>query len=741
MKRFLTEWCSFRHGHPATHKCRPCEESVEQLHHAIVDNPRVRALAGNPLTLTILSLLHEAGGALPQRRWELYEKVTEAFLFSWEEKKRREACGALDRGLEVESREAVWVLESLAVEMQRRDLTLAPRWWLLAHVAGFLRDELSFDPNKAAAQADTLLGSLQKRSGLLAERAPERFGFSHLAFQEYFAARAVLSTDDPIEALRPYFYHPRWREVVRLAASQLDRHRVPQLFRAILDDPDPTGRFIHRGLLTTLACLADGASVHDPQLLRDLEGRIADLGKSPWLGIAIEALDFLAELIGTRLGEQVTKAAQRLVSNAEDALPPEDAIGLRLQAIGNGVLADSEGYLDGAEPEPTAETGAPLIREQRFSVGGHEFSITWVVSPRGYDPEWARATLNRVRDDPSPRVRSACADELGRLARHQEVRDGLLSALAVEKEPGVRRAIAGALGSAGSATEVVSALRAGLEADPALEVRSACARALADAARRDRSVRDILASVLRSQEPPAVRAGAVAGLSRCVPESREVRTLLLATLKDSREDDEVRSRCLGSLEEVLPSMPAELAFVEELLAGPPEAALTHCGARILATYVVSGRVKWGAIPVGKIEQALMSLTPPCCHILDALRGLVDARELRRLGIPREARIERALGEYRGRIRAMFIFGSSARDEQGPDSDIDLMVIGDVTLKELTPGLRKAEQELGRQVNVVIYSMEKWREQCQRKDPFVMNVLNHKTVFVAGDRDELRAVAG
>jgi len=90
---------------------------------------------------------------------------------------------------------------------------------------------------------------------------------------------------------------------------------------------------------------------------------------------------------------------------------------------------------------------------------------------------------------------------------------------------------------------------------------------------------------------------------------------------------------------------------------------------------------------------------------------------------------------------MFIFGSAARDEQSAESDIDLMVIGEATLRDLTPGLKRAEDELGRQVNAVIYSEEEWRERCRRKDPFVMNVLNGKIIFVSGDRDELRAMGG
>ena len=139
--------------------------------------------------------------------------------------------------------------------------------------------------------------------------------------------------------------------------------------------------------------------------------------------------------------------------------------------------------------------------------------------------------------------------------------------------------------------------------------------------------------------------------------------------------------------------------------------------------------------------ALISVKNPCQHSLEALRALVDSRELRKLGIPREARIKRAMSDLEDRIRVMFIFGSSARGKQSLDSDIDLMILGNVSLKELSRKLKQAEQELGKQVNAVIYSEGEWRKRCEQRDDFVMNVLKDKKIFVLGDNYELAAMAG
>ena len=147
------------------------------------------------------------------------------------------------------------------------------------------------------------------------------------------------------------------------------------------------------------------------------------------------------------------------------------------------------------------------------------------------------------------------------------------------------------------------------------------------------------------------------------------------------------------------------------------------------------------MPIERIEHILVSANEPCQHVLDALQGLLDARERRRLGTPREARIRRVLKDLLPRIQAMFIFGSSARGEQKADSDIDLMVIGEVTLKDLTPGLRQAEQELGRQVNAVIYSADGWKTRYRAGDSFVRQVARGEKRFIVGGTDELAAMVG
>jgi len=737
IRTFAEEWCAFRHGHKSDKGCRECEKRLQELRHAIVDHPRIRMLAGNPMMLTILLLLHEAGAALPQRRWELYEKIAQAFLFSWQEKKRKDVSGTPDSALKLEDRELVWILESIALKMQLQDMTIVHRWWIAEHCRAFLCDELNCDPDEARSETDALIWSLENRSGLLVEQGTERYGFRHLAFQEYFAARAILAADDSIEAIRPYIYHPRWREVVRLVASELDRHRVPRLLRLILDDPDPTGRFLHRGMLIVLECLADGASVNDKQFIDELERRVSNLGRTKWLGITLDAMKCLAELRSTRLDNFVITSVDKIIDFSEQCLDSKDQFCLFINAC-ELELIDVPDNMEEIKPAQQ-ELVNPVIEiedEGKFSP------ITLALRPVQYDHEWEQALIKQLKSDSSRRVRAVSAYELGRFSkRRSSIRRELVKALNREREPNVRAAIVDTLGRATTYPEVRKEILHRLDHDIDVNVRGSCADSLLSVAANDNKVREKLLSLMRSGNEPEIRKGAARGLARCVGNDKAIHELMMNILKDDVEDERVRVACLRSLEKYLPSTSEETEVVVTLLAGLGENKLTRVAAQVLAEYATSGKVNWGKLPIERIEQVLVSIADPCPCALDALRGLINARERRRLGIPREERIKRALSEFEPRIYSMFIFGSSARGDQTLDSDIDIVVIGDVTLKELIPGLKRMEQELGRQVNAVVYSQSEWTERRRERNPFVEQVFEGQKIFVIGGQDELAAMVG
>lgn len=89
-----------------------------------------------------------------------------------------------------------------------------------------------------------------------------------------------------------------------------------------------------------------------------------------------------------------------------------------------------------------------------------------------------------------------------------------------------------------------------------------------------------------------------------------------------------------------------------------------------------------------------------------------------------------------RIQAAFVFGSAARGELQNTSDIDLLMIGDVSYADAAGMLSHAQQVLGREVNPTIYSPEEFSRKIRSRQHFLTSVLQEPHVFVVGDRDEL-----
>jgi predicted nucleotidyltransferase len=68
----------------------------------------------------------------------------------------------------------------------------------------------------------------------------------------------------------------------------------------------------------------------------------------------------------------------------------------------------------------------------------------------------------------------------------------------------------------------------------------------------------------------------------------------------------------------------------------------------------------------------------------------------------------ALSPLAEQIDTAFVFGSVASGRAGNGSDIDLMVIGDVSFTDLVVALYPAQDLLGREINPKVYLRANWR---------------------------------
>jgi predicted nucleotidyltransferase/DNA-binding HxlR family transcriptional regulator len=91
------------------------------------------------------------------------------------------------------------------------------------------------------------------------------------------------------------------------------------------------------------------------------------------------------------------------------------------------------------------------------------------------------------------------------------------------------------------------------------------------------------------------------------------------------------------------------------------------------------------------------------------------------------------------IRVAFVFGSFANAREQAHSDIDLLVIGTVTLRQLTKLLSGVAEKIGREINPKVFTLEEFRRRKRAGDHFLSNVLAESRIYIVGDDHELGAV--
>lgn len=112
-----------------------------------------------------------------------------------------------------------------------------------------------------------------------------------------------------------------------------------------------------------------------------------------------------------------------------------------------------------------------------------------------------------------------------------------------------------------------------------------------------------------------------------------------------------------------------------------------------------------------------------------LKGLV----LKTTGVA--GQIRASMGKFTG-IEYAFIFGAYAKGEEKADSDVDLLIIGDVDMDRLDSNLGKLEKILGREINYVLYNMKEFKSKRKDKDGFLMDVLGGDKIMLIGTENGL-----
>jgi len=99
-------------------------------------------------------------------------------------------------------------------------------------------------------------------------------------------------------------------------------------------------------------------------------------------------------------------------------------------------------------------------------------------------------------------------------------------------------------------------------------------------------------------------------------------------------------------------------------------------------------------------------------------------------------LRQALMGIRDRICAAFLYGSFARSEERPVSDLDVVVIGNATFGEVVSHLRSAQEILEREVNPTVYTPVEFQKKLQAKHHFVSTIIRQPKIMLIGEEHEL-----
>lgn len=125
---------------------------------------------------------------------------------------------------------------------------------------------------------------------------------------------------------------------------------------------------------------------------------------------------------------------------------------------------------------------------------------------------------------------------------------------------------------------------------------------------------------------------------------------------------------------------------------------------------------------------------PAHPLYPELRGLV----LKTVGLVDV--LQTALAAAEG-IEVAFVFGSFARQEETAGSDIDLLVLGGIGLRELSGLLSGVAVQIGREINPHVMSRDDFSQRRDAGDHFITRILAEPRLFIRGDEHELEKVGG
>jgi len=293
IRRFLERWCTAVEAAQAPDLSQGARDAmarreIDAIMKAVHTSPGVRRVAANPLLLRTLALIHRTSAQLPQKRIELYKLAADTLARTWRTAQGvPESALADDRYLtRLLGRLAYWLHEhkSTGIATEQEVYRELGQEWARIKALDWEEDHPDIEN-----EVKKFLRAVREHTGLFVERAPKRYGFMHLTFEEYYAARHLVArSKDRAKLIRQHLHKLRWEEPILLALGfvglDAPEDAADLMETAIMAQgeeakgldfsPSPYEGLLGQDYLFALRCLGDNIPAR-PSLLKQLMERLA----------------------------------------------------------------------------------------------------------------------------------------------------------------------------------------------------------------------------------------------------------------------------------------------------------------------------------------------------------------------------------------------------------------------------------------------------------------------------------
>jgi predicted nucleotidyltransferase len=89
------------------------------------------------------------------------------------------------------------------------------------------------------------------------------------------------------------------------------------------------------------------------------------------------------------------------------------------------------------------------------------------------------------------------------------------------------------------------------------------------------------------------------------------------------------------------------------------------------------------------------------------------------------------------IRYALIYGSFASGEESESSDVDLLIVGDVTEEKILNVISQIEKEVGREINYILWSEKEFMKRVKSNHHLLRDIANKPIIMLVGEEHEFR----